>query len=111
MSEAFSLVEKSGADREVLRDVLIDGLFSCTAYEGYSRLIVDRSFDHVGFTATLALKDIKLALAAAEAARVPLPSGNVCRDRLLSAIAHGDGEKDWSVLALEQARASGLAKY
>ena len=41
-------------------------------------------------------------------ARVPLPSGNAFRDRLLGAVAHGNGEKDWSVAAQEQARASGL---
>ena len=40
---------------------------------------------------------------------VPLPSGNVWRDRLVGAVAHGDGGKDWAVMALEQARASGLA--
>jgi hypothetical protein len=39
---------------------------------------------------------------------VPLPSANVLRDRLLSAIAHGDGDRDWAVLAREQARMSGL---
>jgi len=33
----------------------------------------------------------------------------VWRDRLIGAIAHGDGEKDWSSVAQEQARASGLA--
>jgi hypothetical protein len=30
------------------------------------------------------------------------------RDRLIGAIAHGDGDKDWAVLGREQARASGL---
>ena len=33
---------------------------------------------------------------------------NTLRDRLLGAIAHGDGERDWSVIAREQARACGL---
>jgi len=47
-------------------------------------------------------------MAAADLARVPLPSGNAFRDRLLGAVAHGNGEKDWSVAAQEQARASGL---
>jgi hypothetical protein len=55
------------------------------------------------------LKDVNLALAAGELAGVPLPSGNVIRDRLVGAVAHKDGEKDWAVMALEQARASGLA--
>jgi 3-hydroxyisobutyrate dehydrogenase-like beta-hydroxyacid dehydrogenase len=109
MGEAFSLVEKAGADPETLRDVLTEGVFSCPAYTGYSRAIVDRSWDNVGFTATLALKDVDLALATAAAAGVPLPSAEVCRDRLSRAIADGDAGRDWIVMALAQARASGLA--
>jgi all-trans-retinol 13,14-reductase len=45
---------------------------------------------------------------AADLARVPMPSHNVYRDRLLGAVAHGDGDRDQAVLAREQARASGL---
>jgi 3-hydroxyisobutyrate dehydrogenase-like beta-hydroxyacid dehydrogenase len=59
--------------------------------------------------AVLGLKDANLALAAGGAVGVPLPSGNVWRDRLVGAVEHGDGNKDWAVMALEQARASGLA--
>jgi len=109
MGEAFSLVEKSGADPEALRDVLTEGLFSCPAYTGYSRAIIDRSWDTVGFTAALALKDVDLALATGAANGVPLPSAEVCRDRLTRAIAVGDANRDWIVMALAQARASGLA--
>jgi len=109
MGEAFSLVEKSGADPEVLRDVLTEGLFSSPAYTGYSRAIIDRSWDTVGFTAALALKDVDLALATGAANGVPLPSAEVCRDRLTRAIAVGDADRDWIVMALAQARASGLA--
>jgi hypothetical protein len=54
------------------------------------------------------LKDAILIQAAADIAKVPLPSLNVYRDRLLGAIAHGDGDRDQAVLALEQARACGL---
>ena len=109
MGEAFTLVEKSGADPETLRDVLTEGLFSSPAYTGYSRAIIDRSWDTVGFTATLALKDVDLALATGAANGVPLPSAEVCRDRLTRAIADGDADRDWIVMALAQARASGLA--
>lgn len=109
MGEAFSLVEKSGADPEVLREVLTEGLFSSPAYIGYSRAIIDRSWDTVGFTAALALKDVDLALATGAANGVPLPSAEVCRDRLTRAIAIGDSDRDWTVMALAQARASGLA--
>jgi hypothetical protein len=37
-----------------------------------------------------------------------MPSHNVYRDRLLGAVAHGDGDRDQAVLAREQARACGL---
>ena len=39
---------------------------------------------------------------------VPLPSANVFRDTLLEALAHGEGDLDWSVMARVRARASGL---
>ena len=108
MGEAFALADKCGASTHALRDVLTDGLFNCIAYDGYSRQIVERNWDQVNFSAALGLKDVNLALAAAEAVQMPLPSASVCRDRLLSAAAHGGGQRDWTVMALEQGRASGL---
>jgi 3-hydroxyisobutyrate dehydrogenase-like beta-hydroxyacid dehydrogenase len=108
MGEAFSLVEKSGAVPAVFRDMLADGLFACPAYTTYAAIIAAKNYDQVGFTATLALKDVNLMLAAGTTAAVPLPSAEVCRQRLLAVIEHGDAEKDWAVLAREQARASGL---
>jgi 3-hydroxyisobutyrate dehydrogenase-like beta-hydroxyacid dehydrogenase len=108
MAEAFSLVRKYDVSPHALYDVLTDGLFAAPAYKIYGKIIADESYDAVGFTALLGLKDANLALAASDAARVPLPSVNALRDRLLSVIAQGDGDKDWAVLAKEQARASGL---
>jgi 3-hydroxyisobutyrate dehydrogenase-like beta-hydroxyacid dehydrogenase len=109
MSEAFALVGQYGVPAEVFYDVLTDGLFSCPAYKVYGKIITDKAYDRVGVTATIGLKDANLALNAGEAVGVPLPSANVWRERLISAIAHGDGERDWAVMALEQERASGLA--
>ena len=109
MGEAFSLVRKFGVAPAVLHDVLTNGSFSAPIFKIYGQIMVDEAYDQAGFTALLALKDANLVLAAADTARVPLPSANVVRDRLLSAIARGDGEKDWAVLAREQARASGLS--
>jgi len=108
MGEAFSLIRKYGVAPQVLYEVMTDGLFAAPAYKVYGKIIVDESYDKVGFTTMLGLKDVNLALAAAEQARVPMPSGGVYRDRLLGAIAHGDADKDWAVMAREQARASGL---
>ena len=63
----------------------------------------------VGQMAVLGLKDANLALEAGGLKGVPLPSGNVWRDRLVGAVGHGEGEHDWAVMAKDQARASGLA--
>ncbi len=100
MGEGFSLVRKFGVAPQVLNEVMTDGLFACPAYKAYGKIIVEESYDRVGQMAVLGLKDANLALAAGEAVGVPLPSGNVWRDRLVGAVAHGDGGKDWAVMAL-----------
>jgi 3-hydroxyisobutyrate dehydrogenase-like beta-hydroxyacid dehydrogenase len=110
MGEGFSLTRKYGVPTSVFYDVMTDGLFNCSAYKVYGKIMVDESYSKVGQMAALGLKDANLALEAGFLAAVPLPSGNVWRDRLVGAVAHGDGDKDWAVMALEQARASGLAK-
>jgi 3-hydroxyisobutyrate dehydrogenase-like beta-hydroxyacid dehydrogenase len=108
MAEGFSLVRKYGVDPQVLYDVMTEGLFSAPAYKGYGKTMVEGTFDRVGSPITVGLKDANLIQAAADIARVPLPSLNVYRDRLLGAVAHGDGDRDQAVLAREQARACGL---
>ena len=108
MGEAFALVEKSGGAPGLFYDVLNEGLFACPAYSIYGKIVAEKAYDNVGFTTVLGLKDANLALAAGENLGVPLPSGAVWRERLIGAIAHGDGEKDWSVVAREQARCSGM---
>ena len=109
MGEGFSLIRKYGVAPEVFYDVMTDGLFAAPAYKVYGKIIADESYDKVGQKAINGLKDAKLALAAGETTGVPLPSGQVWHDRLAAAVERGEGEKDWAVMALEQARASGLA--
>lgn len=108
MGEGVALVRKFGVQPDVLHRVLTEGLFAAPAYKIYGEIIVEEAYDRVGVTALIGLKDANLALAAAKAAGVPLPSVDVWRGRLVDAVDHGDGERDWAVVALEQARASGL---
>lgn len=109
MSEAFALVGAYDVPARTFYDVIVDGLFSAPAYRVYGDIIADEKYDQVGFTASLGLKDVNLMLAAGNVAHVPLPSGNVYRDRLLGVIAHGEGELDWAVMARDARRASGAA--
>ena len=108
MAEGFSLVRKYGVERQVLYEVMTEGLFSAPAYKGYGKTMVEETYEPPGSPITVGLKDANLIQAAADLARVPLPSFNVYRDRLLGAVAHGDGDKDQAALAREQARACGL---
>ncbi len=61
-----------------------------------------------GFVMPLALKDVRLALAEAENAGVPMPSVSVVRDRLITGIARGYGDLDWTALGLIAAEEAGL---
>ena len=107
MGEGFSLIRKYGVAPDVFYDVMTDGLFACSAYKIYGKLIAESGISPPA-SAPFGLKDANLALEAGGAVGVPLPSGNVWRDRLVGAVAHGEAEHDWAVMALEQARASGL---
>lgn len=108
MGEGFALVRKYDVVPDVFYDVMTDGLFACSAYKVYGKIIAEERYLPAGQRAILGLKDANLALAAAEAVGVPLPSGNVWRDRLVGAAAYGESEHDWAVMARDQARASGL---
>jgi 3-hydroxyisobutyrate dehydrogenase-like beta-hydroxyacid dehydrogenase len=109
MGEGFALTRKYGVVPDVFYDVMTDGLFNCSAYKVYGKLIAEERYQPAGQRAILGLKDANLALEAGGAVGVPLPSGNVWRDRLVGAVAHGEGEHDWAVMAKDQARASGLS--
>jgi 3-hydroxyisobutyrate dehydrogenase-like beta-hydroxyacid dehydrogenase len=108
MAEGYSLVRKYGVEEQILYDVMTEGLFASPAYKGYGKTMVEKTYDNVGSPITVGLKDANLIQAAADLARVPMPGFNVYRDRLLGAVAHGDGDRDQAVLAREQARAAGL---
>ena len=108
MAEGFALVRKYGVQPQVFQDVMVEGLFASTAYKVYGQKMVDESYDQVGSPITVGLKDALLIASAADIARVPMPSHDVYRQRLLGAVAHGDADRDQAVLAREQARSSGL---
>ena len=108
MGEGFALTRKYDVLPDVFLDVMTDGLFACSAYKVYGKIIAEERYQPAGQRAVLGLKDANLALEAGGAVGVPLPSGNVWRDRLVGAVAHGEGEHDWAVMAKDQARASGL---
>jgi 3-hydroxyisobutyrate dehydrogenase-like beta-hydroxyacid dehydrogenase len=111
LGEAIALVGKAGVDPLHYIDILTSTLFSAPAYQTYGGLIARREFEPAGFAATLGLKDIRLALAAADELAVPLPVASLLRDRFLALLASGGGQLDWSAIATLAGRDAGAASH
>jgi 3-hydroxyisobutyrate dehydrogenase-like beta-hydroxyacid dehydrogenase len=98
MGEAAALTSGYGVEPRELFELVGQSLFPGPVYQGYGRLIADGRFEPAGFKARLGLKDVRLALAAAEAATTPMPVGSLIRDAMLEALARGEGEKEFGVV-------------
>ena len=108
LSEAFTLVRKSGIDAGAFAEVFRSVIARSPILERYAGLIAEEAFTPAGFKMYLGLKDVRLTLSAAEAAEVPMPLASLLRDQLLSGVAQGRGDLDWSALAALAAERAGL---
>jgi len=108
LGEAFALVRKYGIPPAQFLDLITSSIFPAPVYKAYGTLIAEQRFQPAGFQLPLGLKDVRLALAAAEAVGVPLPVASLVRDQMLTALARGFGESDWSVLGKLSAENAGL---
>jgi 3-hydroxyisobutyrate dehydrogenase-like beta-hydroxyacid dehydrogenase len=104
LGEALALAERSGVAPDAFLDILTSTSLGAPAYRNYGQLMVERAYVPAQFSLRLGLKDVELALATAREAGLALPSGELIRGHIESAIAAGDGEKDWAVLAEHAAR-------
>ncbi|HYY29054.1 MAG TPA: NAD(P)-dependent oxidoreductase [Chthoniobacterales bacterium] len=108
LGEAVALTRKYGLDPQTYVDFLTNSLFSAPVFKTYGGLIVSGKFEPAGFKLRLGLKDVRLALAAAHAADVPLPTASLLQDHALEGVANGMGDLDWSSLAKVAAMNAGL---
>ncbi|MEQ5840168.1 NAD(P)-dependent oxidoreductase [Paraburkholderia acidicola] len=107
LGEASALLGGHGVAMQDFLDIITSSVFPGPVYQGYGKMIAEQRYEPALFKARLGLKDVRLALAAAELVSTPLPVGSAVRDSLLEAIAHGDGEKDFAVLGKVAARRAG----
>jgi 3-hydroxyisobutyrate dehydrogenase-like beta-hydroxyacid dehydrogenase len=107
LGEVVAVVRKRGLDPQPFIDIMTSTMFSGRAHKIYGDKIARQTYAP-GFVLPLVLKDVRLALAEAEQAGVPMPSVGVVRDRLITGIARGYGELDWTALGLIAAEEAGL---
>jgi 3-hydroxyisobutyrate dehydrogenase-like beta-hydroxyacid dehydrogenase len=98
LGEAVALVGKAGIDRRAYVELLTSSIFNVPAYKTYGDLIAEGKFEPAAFAAPLGHKDIRLALAAAERLRVPMPLASLLHDRFLRLFAQGGDKLDWSAV-------------
>ncbi len=110
LAESSAFLEKSGVATATFVELMTSTLFTSPIYQSYGAILTERRFSPPGFKLPLGLKDVRLVLQAAERVAAPLPFASVVRDQLLSAIARGHGELDWSAIALVAEENAGLGR-
>jgi 3-hydroxyisobutyrate dehydrogenase-like beta-hydroxyacid dehydrogenase len=107
MGEVLALLRKGGVDAHLAFEVLTNSLFDSRVHKNYGGKIIEGRFTP-GMAVPLATKDLRLALAEAEHAAVPMPAASLVHDRLLEMTARGWAGLDWSALGLLAAVDAGL---
>ncbi|WP_066039680.1 NAD(P)-dependent oxidoreductase [Herbiconiux solani] len=99
LAESVTLLETRGIDTGMFVELLGDSLFPGPVYTGYGNLIATSTYSPALFTTELGFKDLMLALDAARASGVAMPSESVLRGVFESALAEGQGDLDWASIA------------
>jgi 3-hydroxyisobutyrate dehydrogenase-like beta-hydroxyacid dehydrogenase len=108
LGEAMALVEKNGLAPQVFTEIMTNTLFAAPAFQIYAGLLNAGRFEPAAFKLHLGLKDVNLALAAAQGAQAPLPLASLLRDQFTEAVASGHGQHDWAYLGEQIRRKAGL---
>jgi 3-hydroxyisobutyrate dehydrogenase-like beta-hydroxyacid dehydrogenase len=107
LGEAYATLRKAGVAPEAFLEIMT-ALFGSQVIAMYGRIIAQEQFTPAGFALPLGLKDVRLMLAAAEECAAPMPLASLVHDHLLSALAQGQEDLDWSSMTQVLARNAGL---
>jgi 3-hydroxyisobutyrate dehydrogenase-like beta-hydroxyacid dehydrogenase len=108
LAEAFSFAQKSGIEPQDLLTFFTSTIFPSPVYKTYGNIISNQQFYPPGFKMNLGLKDIDLLLRAADHLKVPLPIAGILHDRLMTGMANGRENLDWSAIAMTQMEESAI---
>ena len=107
LGEVVAVIRKRGLDPRPFVDIMTSTMFGGRVHKIYGDKIASGAL-RARIRLPLVLKDVRLALAEAENAGAPMPSVSVVRDRLITGIARGYGDLDWTALGLIAAEEAGL---
>ena len=108
LGEACALTRKYGVDATQFVEVMTSSIFNVPVYKIYGGLIASGKYQPAGFPLRLGLKDVRLALAAADQKEIALPLASLARDNYLKAITRGYEDYDWAALGLVAQEDAGL---
>lgn len=109
MAEAMALGEKAGIGREELIGFFGQTVFNCPLYQNYGRILAQRQYEPAGFKLELGMKDVRLVRETAEQELVTMPLADLLHGRLLTSLAQGRYQMDWTAIELVTAQEAGLA--
>ena len=98
MGEALVLATKAGLDPEVVFNAVKGGLAGSAVLSAKAPMVISRNFKP-GFRVRLHQKDLRNALLAAEAMKLPLPFTSLAQQVLVALMNAGRGELDHSAIA------------
>jgi 3-hydroxyisobutyrate dehydrogenase-like beta-hydroxyacid dehydrogenase len=99
LAESITLLERNGLDTSQFVQIINDSIFPGPVYGGYGNAIARGNYAPPGFTTVLGLKDLMLAIQAAAAANVHLPSGPVLQEIFETTVSEVGKDVDWAAIA------------
>jgi 3-hydroxyisobutyrate dehydrogenase-like beta-hydroxyacid dehydrogenase len=107
LGEAYATLRKSGVAPLTFLEIM-NALFGSPVIANYGSIIAKEQFEPAQFALHLGLKDLRLVLATADERSAPMPMASLVHDHMVSAVAQGQADMDWSSVARVAAREAGL---
>ncbi|WP_405159715.1 NAD(P)-dependent oxidoreductase [Nocardia sp. NBC_01499] len=99
LSESITLLQHAELNAGRFVEMINDSVFPGPVYSGYGDAIATSTYTPPGFTTTLGLKDLNLALGAADELGVALPTGPILHDVFATAVEQIGADLDWASVA------------
>lgn len=100
MGEAMNFIDKNLVEKDLFADLISETIFNCLVYKYHANNIAFQNFLPAGFKLSLGLKDFDILKNVARSENIPMPLASFLYENLLSSIAKGRGDLDWSAITL-----------